>query len=131
MEPSARTTRTNIYFIASGAVARERRKRRDGRSPLGRQRRETLPAERVEREKDGANARKQWLKKDGQKRNRPKKRSGTKMGTRIDSGRKRREIDRRTKEREEERERKREGNARVARGLAKETKVSRSLAVDG
>lgn len=39
--------------------------------------------------------------------------------------------DRRTKEREEERERKREGNARVARGLAKETKVSRSLAVDG
>lgn len=104
---------------------------RDGRSPLGRQRRETLPAERVEREKDGANARKQWLEKDGQKRNRPKKRSGTKMGTRIDSGRKRREIDRRTKEREEERERKREGNARVARGLAKETKVSRSLAVDG
>lgn len=29
MEPSARTTRTNIYFIASGAVARERRKKRD------------------------------------------------------------------------------------------------------
>lgn len=29
MEPSARTTRTNVYFIASGAVARERRRRRD------------------------------------------------------------------------------------------------------
>lgn len=38
---------------------------RDGRSTLGRQRRETLPAERVEREKDGENARNQRLKKDG------------------------------------------------------------------